>query len=165
MTETSVERSTLVIDMADFTKNTIEQRDKFVLGNIKKLRDISLRTITELNGQIVKFDADNVFALFPDPEKALKAVLDISDKLKGSPAICVGIGHGTLIQWDDDGDYYGLQINLASRLGEDLAGPGEILLTETAYERLSPSLKSLFQGPLEFIVGGHPFSYYRYRIR
>ena len=34
-----------------------------------------------------------------------------------------------------DHDFYGSELNLAAKLGEDLAGPGEILLTEAARAR------------------------------
>jgi class 3 adenylate cyclase len=45
-----------------------------------------------------------------------------------------GIGHGKLL--DLDGDLFGLEVNLASKLGEDLARPGEVLLTPSATQGL-----------------------------
>ena len=36
----------------------------------------------------------------------------------------------------DDDDFYGHELNLASKLGEDIAESGETLLTEAAHARL-----------------------------
>ena len=41
-----------------------------------------------------------------------------------------GIGCGDVIEVD--GDVFGLEVNMASKLGEDLARPGEALLTPAA---------------------------------
>ena len=41
-----------------------------------------------------------------------------------------GIGYGDVLDLDED--MFGLEVNLASKLGEDLADPGEALLTPSA---------------------------------
>ena len=53
----------------------------------------------------------------------------------------MGIGHGDLICIKHDDricDVYGNEMNLASKLGEDLADPGEIWPTSTAHETVNP---------------------------
>jgi class 3 adenylate cyclase len=40
---------------------------------------------------------------------------------------------------DLDGDVFGAEVNLASKIGEDLARPGEVLLTPGAADALSPA--------------------------
>jgi class 3 adenylate cyclase len=47
-----------------------------------------------------------------------------------------GIGWGDVI--DLEADVFGLEVNLASKLGEDLARPGEVLLTAAAAQALDP---------------------------
>ena len=42
--------------------------------------------------------------------------------------LCIGVGHGDMLRISDD-DVFGAEVNAASKLGEDTAGPGEILVT------------------------------------
>ena len=49
--------------------------------------------------------------------------------------ISVGIGYGEVLKIGDR-DIFGHEMNLASKLGEDLAADDEILLTAAAYETL-----------------------------
>ena len=48
-----------------------------------------------------------------------------------------GIGYGDMLDLDDD--MFGLEVNLASKIGEDLARPGEALLTPSAAAALDPA--------------------------
>jgi class 3 adenylate cyclase len=45
------------------------------------------------------------------------------------------VGYGEVLMVDED-DFYGNELNLASKLGEDIADPGETLLTEAAHAQL-----------------------------
>ncbi len=47
--------------------------------------------------------------------------------------LCIGIGYGDVLMLEGE-DMYGSEFNLASKLGEDLAQQGEILLTDCAFE-------------------------------
>jgi class 3 adenylate cyclase len=49
--------------------------------------------------------------------------------------VSIGIGFGDTLYIGDE-DVHGDEMNLACKLGEDIAGPGEILLTKAAYESL-----------------------------
>jgi class 3 adenylate cyclase len=49
--------------------------------------------------------------------------------------LCIGIGCGDVLMLEKE-DMYGSEFNLASKLGEDLAERGEILLTSAAFEKL-----------------------------
>ena len=55
--------------------------------------------------------------------------------------ICIGVGFGRLLVVGDE-DVFGEEVNLASKLGEDVAGPGEVLLTESAWR----AVQDAFQG-------------------
>jgi class 3 adenylate cyclase len=76
---------------------------------------------------------------FPDARAACAAVLALEKALHawnaGKPEderyrFSYGIGYGDLIEVE--GDLFGLEVNLASKLGEDLAEPGEALLSPAA---------------------------------
>jgi adenylate cyclase len=49
--------------------------------------------------------------------------------------VSIGVGYGEILMVEDD-DFYGNELNLASKLGEDVAESGETLLTEAAHARL-----------------------------
>lgn len=63
----------------------------------------------------------------------------------------IGIGYGTTLLIGDS-DLYGSEMNLASKLGEDIARQNEILLTEEAFKQLDASNQSWEQ--LSFSISG-----------
>lgn len=89
--------------------------------------------------------ADNVFAEFKNVDKALSAANQIHRALEKNTnliagvdpyRVCIGIGYGPVIdngRWGKFGD----EMNLAARLGEDVAGAGETILTESAFNDLT----------------------------
>jgi adenylate cyclase len=58
--------------------------------------------------------------------------------------ILAGIGFGTVLAIGED-DVYGDEMNLASKLGEDLARPEEVLLTPAAHAALAGTDTFTFQ--------------------
>jgi len=95
-------------------------------------------------GEVIKQEADNLFAVFASPEQALEAALDTLRALEAMNTVLpperalhvsAGIGFGpTLVIASED--LFGPEMNCACKLGEDIAGANEILLTEAAYTRL-----------------------------
>ena len=99
-------------------------------------------------GRLVKVEADSLLLAFPDAEAACRAALAmmpaIARQNRGRPpserlAFSFGIGFGEVL--DLGHDLLGLEVNLASKLGEDRARPGEILLTPGAVAGLEPALR------------------------
>ena len=99
-------------------------------------------------GRLVKIEADSLLLVFPDAGRACRAVLAMSAALarlnRGKPeseriVFSFGIGFGAVL--DLGHDVLGLEVNLASKLGEDRAPPGEVLLTEAAVAALPPGLR------------------------
>jgi adenylate cyclase len=152
-----------ISDMSRFTLFTYEHGPERVYREICQMRRIVRRVLKEHGGRVFKYEADNVFAVFPRPLPALKASLDVLDRLPPSQGICIGIGHGPLLYIKPEDDFYGMEINLASKLGEDLARPGELLLTEEAWIRLPGLRRPLFKGPFKVKVGPMFFRYYRFK--
>jgi hypothetical protein len=58
-----------------------------------------------------------------------------------------------------DDEVYGHEMNLASKLGEDIAGGGEVLLTEAAHARLPVGERQAER--LETTVSNLTIGYYR----
>jgi adenylate cyclase len=95
---------------------------------------------------VVKQEADNLFAAFERPREALEAALDIFLAFEAVNTVvpderdlhgCIGIGFGETILVGHT-DMFGREVNLACKLGEDLAQRREILLTGAAHEALPP---------------------------
>lgn len=119
-------------------------------------------------GQVVKQEADNLFAAFADPATALEAALDILRSAEAMNAVLpaeravqvsIGIGYGDTLLIDG-ADMFGHEMNIACKLGEDVAGTKEILLSAAAFAALPPG-RYACEAASTFI-GGAPVTYYRF---
>jgi class 3 adenylate cyclase len=141
----------LVLDMCGFSRLTAKHGILFYLSMIVQMEDCARPAVANNGGIAFKQDADNLFALFHTPADAVEAALDIflafgavnsvvpDDRdIRGS----IGIGYGDLILPETPAgavqDVFGAEMNLASRLGEDLACGSEILLSPAAAAALPP---------------------------
>jgi adenylate cyclase len=129
----------LVLDMSGFSRIARQRGIVAFLALIERMRALCSPCIAAAGGRRVKAEADNLLAVFPSTDAALSAALAMleacaTDSRQRPPLeqvkICLGIGYGPLIDLGED--VFGDELNLASKLGEDLADPGEILLTEAA---------------------------------
>jgi class 3 adenylate cyclase len=153
-------RAIMVLDMSSFSRLTIKYGIIHFLAMVHRMNAVSAPVIEEYDGEVIKLEADNVFAVFPDVGPALDASVDILKRLAATNTMlpeetdlyaCFGIGYGeVLIVGGQDmivegKDVYGSEANLAFKLGEDLARCGEILLTEAAFQRVKDEGRELEQ--------------------
>jgi adenylate cyclase len=132
-----VTRAVMVLDMSDFSRLTQTWGIIPTLQEIYRLRDIAIPTLEEHEGTVLKAEADNLYAVFTHPDEALTATEQLLARLNATNIhASIGIGYGNLLMVGDR-DLYGDEMNLASKLGEDLAQDGEILLTEAAHKALT----------------------------
>ena len=133
-----------VLDMAGFSRFTLRHGILHFLGMIRRMSVISEPIVLQFGGRVIKQEADNLFAVFPDVVSAIEAsfsiLKDLSAASTGLPDdqeiyAGIGIGFGEVLVVGDD--VYGSEMNLACKLGEDLARRGEILLTEAAYREVN----------------------------
>ena len=137
--ELSVKRAIVFTDTADFTVRA--RRDGIL--HFLMLFDRAVRALEPVirrhAGDVVKVEGDSLLLRFLDVPSACRAVTDMEATLRrlgrGVPRKDVmrfsyGIGWGEVL--DLEGDVFGLEVNLASKLGEDLAEPNEALLTPSA---------------------------------
>ena len=138
-------RAPLVLDMCGFSRLTMRYGITHFLAMIRRLGTIVRPVIAEAGGRVVKTDADNVFAIFDDVPAALEAADAIQASLDAANIFLpedwdlhagIGIGYGPLLLVGEI-DLFGSEMNVASKLGEDVAGRGEILLSAAAHERLA----------------------------
>jgi class 3 adenylate cyclase len=159
-------RSILVLDMAGFSFSVRRNGIIHHLSLIRQMHNIVGLAITAGGGAVVKFEADNCYAVFPNPATAMGTGIAINLRLaennrgKGPDQIIeasIGIGHGNILLGCDD--FYGDEVNLACKLGEDIANRNEIFLTESAQSQLSGEWQ--FQR-LDLTVSGIHFPAFKY---
>jgi adenylate cyclase len=133
----------LVLDMCGFSRLTLRYGIIHFLAMIRRMNLIARPAIEGARGHVVKTEADNIFAVFPDVPQALTAARRIEVALGRHNAMVpadwdvhvgIGIGYGKLLMVGRH-DLFGSELNLASKLGEDVARPGEVLLTQAACAR------------------------------
>lgn len=134
----------MVLDMSGFS--SLVQRYGIIhyLAMIGRMRRVVAPAVERNRGMTIKFEADNCFAVFPKPNHAATAAVQILHDMalanlstpdESDVHVCMGVGYGPVLLACDD--LYGNELNLASKLGEDVSVKGEILLTEAARRRLS----------------------------
>ena len=149
----SATRAVMVMDMSGFSRTTVRYGVVHFLTMIQRMNELARPCVEEQGGMVVKFLADNVFAVFPEVIPAMRAAHDLAQCLRDASEALppemklagkFGIGYGEILLIENQ-DIFGSEVNLASKLGEDIALPNEILLTEAARTQLSeyqPGLES-----------------------
>jgi adenylate cyclase len=132
-----------VLDMSGFSRLTVRYGITHFLAMIHRLHGIVRPIIARHDGRVVKTEADNVFAVFRSVGDAIATARDVHAQLATANVFLpddwdlhasIGVGFGEVLMLGDD--FYGNELNLASKLGEDVAEAGETLLTEAAHARL-----------------------------
>lgn len=159
--------ATLVLDCCKFTRITQEAGIVHYLVSLIRLNDI-IQPVFEKHGCLsFRTEADNIYAEFKTVDQAFLASVDANqavaaEKLKLSDnepfQICIGIGYGDVL-WSQNDGVFGDEMNLASKLGEDIACGEEILLTEAAYVHISDKYKKGFEYR-DMFISSVPISYY-----
>ncbi|UCU97417.1 adenylate/guanylate cyclase domain-containing protein [Acidovorax radicis] len=136
----------LVLDMCGFSRITQSHGIIHFLAMIHQMEQAARPAIEGNGGEVIKQEADNLFAVFAAPEQALEAALDTLRALDAMNAVLpperalhvsAGIGYGATLVIANE-DLFGAEVNGACKLGEDIAATNEILLTRAAHVCLPP---------------------------
>ena len=136
----------LVLDMCGFSQTTTQYGIIHFLAMIDEMEHGAIPAVVDNGGQVIKTDADNLFAIFSEPTQAVEAALDIFRAFDAINAVVpenrdirgsVGIGYGHLLVIGSE-DVFGEEMNYASKLGEDVGSARDILLTPSAHDLLPP---------------------------
>ena len=139
-------RAVVFTDTADFTVRTARDGILHFLMIFDRFMVQAEKVVSRAGGDVVKVEADSLLLRFDDAKTACAGVEAVEALLRRMnrtlPAnerlrFSYGVGYGDVL--DLDGDVFGLEVNLASKIGEDLARPGEILLTPQAAAALDPA--------------------------
>lgn len=135
-------KAVLALDMSGFTQSVRRDGILSYLCQIRRMQKLTLPILHAHEGELVKFEADNLLAIFDDPVQAVEAALAIhrlASHLGESGlalSFSIGIDHGDLLLISGT-DCFGECVNLAHKLGEDIADPGELLVTDRVRQSLA----------------------------
>ncbi|KFN42561.1 adenylate/guanylate cyclase domain-containing protein [Arenimonas oryziterrae] len=142
--EYGADRAVLVLDMSGFSELSNRYGIVHYLSMVRRMQLTAEPIIGRYRGTLVKFEADNCFAMFPEVAAAIQAAFDLNaafgeandltpDEL--DIRIACGIDFGAILVLPGQ-DFFGNAVNRACKLGEDLAAAGEVLITQEAMARL-----------------------------
>lgn len=130
-------------DLSGFSRHVARFGIIHFLQTIYQSECILAPIIEEKDGLVVKFEGDSLLVLFRDVPQAIAAAVAMQRELKifnidkpeeEKVLLCIGLGYGPMLRIGDS-DIFGAEVNAASKLGEDVAEAGQILITDSVRER------------------------------
>src|ERR671925_1262969 len=140
------EYAVFVLDMSGFSLLTRKYGIVHYLSMVRRMQLTTEPIVKSYGGSMIKYEADNCFAVFPDPLAAVNAAIAMQHAFNASNLltsddldihIACGIDYGKLLIIGRE-DCFGDPVNRASKMGEDLAVEGEILVTQEAMQLIPP---------------------------
>ncbi len=133
----------LFTDLVGFTAYTEVHGDRLAVDVLDRQTDLVAAAI-DGSGRIVKELGDGLMVWFDDPSDGFGSTLDIfaavaeaRDTAAFPLAVRMGMHVGEVVERGDD--FVGHTVNIAARVAE-LAGPGELLVTEQLVRSLDGGL-------------------------
>jgi class 3 adenylate cyclase len=129
-------------DLSGFSRNVAEFGIIHFLQTIYESERVLIPVIESFDGILLKVEGDSFLVIFRNVTKGLQASIAMQRTLveynRDKPAeekvlLCVGLGYGKVLRIGDS-DVFGCEVNAASKLGEDTAKAGEILVTDGVKE-------------------------------
>ncbi len=155
------EQTVFVLDMSGFSMLTRKYGIVHYLSMVRRMQLTTEPIIKSYGGRMIKYEADNCFAVFPDPFAAVNAAITMQHAFTASNLlttedldvqISCGIDYGSILIVNDE-DCFGDAVNRACKMGEDLGGAGQILVTKEAMDRI-PTDSGIKGLPMELSVSG-----------
>jgi adenylate cyclase len=137
-------KAVFVMDMSGFSRLTQRYGIVHYLSMVHRMQLVTQPIIEQHAGQVVKFEADNCFAAFETPYNAVRAAIALNTAFSSMNIftseefdirVSIGIDDGDVLMIGGP-DYFGSPVNCACKLGEDTAAPGEILVSEHAFQQI-----------------------------
>jgi adenylate cyclase len=138
------EYAVFVLDMSGFSLLTRKYGIVHYLSMVRRMQLTTGPIVKSFGGFMIKYEADNCFAVFPDPLSAVNAAIAMQHAFNAANLltsedldihIACGIDYGKILIIDHQ-DCFGDSVNRASKIGEDLAAAGEILITKEAMDMI-----------------------------
>src|ERR671923_775820 len=159
----------LFVDLVASTELVSGADPEVVRRRVTTFFDAVAQCIEAHGGTVEKFAGDAVMAAFgipiaheDDAERAVRAALAILDRLHGLGFEArIGVEAGEVVVDESDSTFAtGGAVNVAARL-QQAAGPGEILIGESAHRLTDGIVQTENVGPLELRGFRRPIAAYR----
>ena len=160
-------KAVFVMDMSGFSLLSHRHGIVHYLSIVKRMQLTTQPIVEKYRGQVVKFEADNCFAMFDDPLSAVRAAIALNTAFFAMNVltedefdirVSIGIDYGDVLLIGGP-DYFGNTVNRACKIGEDIGGPGEILVTATAFKQI-PETAGIQGRKVEIAIAGVPVEVY-----
>lgn len=134
------EGAILVTDLSGFTKTTRAHGILHFLWTFRRFQNRCLPLIEAFGGSLLKQEADDLFGAFPSGQAAIGCGIamlrEVEAMNEGAPpearvGLSLGVEWGRMLRLADDA--FGDPVNVAFKLGEDMAEPGELLVGHGAF--------------------------------
>ncbi len=154
-------RAVLVLDMSGFSRTVRRFGIVHYLAMVRRMQETTRPLVEGAGGHIVKYEADNLFAIFDQVEEALRVARAIRAAFASSNVftsddkdihVSMGLSWGRILLVPGD-DFFGDAVNVACKLGEDLAEANEILMADEARKQLPEDAGCTLE-PVEFSISG-----------
>ncbi len=135
-------------DLSGFSRGVAQFGIIHFLQMIHESERLLIPIIDAHDGILLKQEGDSLMVIFRNVNKAILASIEMQRLLKGYNVnksdvekilLCIGLGYGRVLKIGD-ADVFGSEVNAASKLGEDIAGPWEILVTESVKEHADSAI-------------------------
>lgn len=157
-------------DSSGFSRKTHEHGIIEFMDNMVKCHDALENIVARHGGITLSNKADNLMLIFDEPVAAVACAIEMHRWLKRRNVglvehkkynICVGIHHGRLLRFADDA--YGPAVNVAFKLGEDIAGKDELMITAQVNEVVKKKFRTDYSRHIT--IGGLSFDAYKVKYR
>jgi len=138
------EQAVFVLDMSGFSRLTRKYGIIHYLSMVRRMQLTTEPIVKSFDGYMIKYDADNCFAVFPSPLQAVNAAIAMQHAFDAANILTAddldirvgcGIDYGRILVVGNE-DCFGDAVNRASKLGEDVAEAGDILVTQEAMQMI-----------------------------
>lgn len=122
----------LALDMSGFSRTVRAEGIVGYLAHIRRMQQVSTPIVTAAGGEVVKYTADNLMAVFESAAQAVQAAGEIRRaclSMVEPLEVSIGLACGRFL-YVPHTDCFGDPVNVAFKLAEDIAGNGEILATD-----------------------------------
>lgn len=166
------ENTAFVLDMSGFSLLTRKYGIVHYLSMIRRMQLTVEPIITSHGGRIIKFEADNCFAVFPEPASAARTAITIQHAIASANLVTtddmdihvsIGIDFGKILILNED-DMFGDAVNRACKMGEDIGKADDILITKDAMDMI-PEEADIRGNLIEVSIGGLTLPAYQITYR
>jgi len=153
-------------DLSGFSRRVAEFGIIHFLQTIHESFQMHAPVIDRHGGFLLKIEGDSLMVIFRNVNEALECAIEMQQVTQRSNVgrapedqvlLCLGLGYGDMLRIAEE-DVFGAEVNAASKLGEDTAKAGEILVTGAVREavKLPPGCSFV---PIDFVPPGASAAY------